>query len=555
MRSTSTTTVRRRRYTAPARNRCSASNVRSSSAISTRSSTACAYRVPPGPRLSASSPRAAKSATFVHACFGSSSNAPARRSCVDERSSRARRVRAASSEDLDVAADELAHARLGVVGRAVRRVAEVQGRLGPRGDDVRRDPGVELRHRDHLAEEQPFDLDVTRLGVEHCRNPSKASRIAFTPSQGRAECAERPSKTTRAFRLPRQPSCRVLSVGSRQITSSASSTSGVRSKTRGKRVLGRPELLAREEEEAEVVGEVRLRRPPGELDHHREAALHVARAQADDGAVLDATGQVSLGGDGVRVPGEQHERLTRALGEEQRSRRRRARPAEAPRPERTRRTAASDLDSEGMLTRASVRSASAEIESEEGIIDDDDSTYPGARARVRPRGAGSGCGSRRRAGRGEGACADGRRRAGRLRRAASRPAGAANLRRQGQARGAQGAVQARGRGERDRRRRARSVAAALPRERARRARRRPHAADPRHLRAARDVSAEGKLQVELAQLEYNLPRMRGMWQHLERLGGGTGALGAASARGARASRSSRPTGGSRATASRSCASG
>src|SRR5215213_6390996 len=39
-------------------------------------------------------------------------------------------------------------------------------------------------------------------------------------------------------------------------------------------------------------------------------------------------------------------------------------------------------------------------------------------------------------------------------------------------------------------------------------------------------SAEGKLQVELAQLQYNLPRMRGMWKHLERLGGGTGALGA-----------------------------
>jgi GTPase len=39
------------------------------------------------------------------------------------------------------------------------------------------------------------------------------------------------------------------------------------------------------------------------------------------------------------------------------------------------------------------------------------------------------------------------------------------------------------------------------------------------------VSAEGQLQVELAQLEYNLPRMRGMWQHLERLGGGRGAVG------------------------------
>ena len=39
-------------------------------------------------------------------------------------------------------------------------------------------------------------------------------------------------------------------------------------------------------------------------------------------------------------------------------------------------------------------------------------------------------------------------------------------------------------------------------------------------------SAEGKLQVELAQLQYNLPRMRGMWKHLERLGGGMGSLGA-----------------------------
>src|SRR5436190_24699 len=39
-------------------------------------------------------------------------------------------------------------------------------------------------------------------------------------------------------------------------------------------------------------------------------------------------------------------------------------------------------------------------------------------------------------------------------------------------------------------------------------------------------SAEGKLQVELAQLDYNLPRMRGMWKHLERLGGGMGSLGA-----------------------------
>ena len=40
------------------------------------------------------------------------------------------------------------------------------------------------------------------------------------------------------------------------------------------------------------------------------------------------------------------------------------------------------------------------------------------------------------------------------------------------------------------------------------------------------VSAEGKLQVELAQLDYNLPRMRGQWnQSLSRLGGGVGTRG------------------------------
>src|SRR5436305_10508639 len=38
-------------------------------------------------------------------------------------------------------------------------------------------------------------------------------------------------------------------------------------------------------------------------------------------------------------------------------------------------------------------------------------------------------------------------------------------------------------------------------------------------------SAEGKLQVELAQLEYNMARMRGLWTHLERLGGGIGTRG------------------------------
>ena len=38
-------------------------------------------------------------------------------------------------------------------------------------------------------------------------------------------------------------------------------------------------------------------------------------------------------------------------------------------------------------------------------------------------------------------------------------------------------------------------------------------------------SRESRLQVEVAQLEYSLPRLRHMWQHLERLGGGIGTRG------------------------------
>lgn len=43
--------------------------------------------------------------------------------------------------------------------------------------------------------------------------------------------------------------------------------------------------------------------------------------------------------------------------------------------------------------------------------------------------------------------------------------------------------------------------------------------------AKRAKTHEGKLQVELAQYEYNLPRLAGKWQHLERLGGGIGTRG------------------------------
>src|SRR5690606_25581237 len=43
--------------------------------------------------------------------------------------------------------------------------------------------------------------------------------------------------------------------------------------------------------------------------------------------------------------------------------------------------------------------------------------------------------------------------------------------------------------------------------------------------ARRAKTAQAKTQVELAQYQYILPRLKGMWKHLERQGGGIGSRG------------------------------
>ena len=43
--------------------------------------------------------------------------------------------------------------------------------------------------------------------------------------------------------------------------------------------------------------------------------------------------------------------------------------------------------------------------------------------------------------------------------------------------------------------------------------------------ASRAKTASAKVQVELAQYQYILPRLKGMWKHLERQGGGIGSRG------------------------------
>ena len=70
-------------------------------------------------------------------------------------------------EHLDVPPDELAHPLLGLRGRPVGRVAEVEDALDAGRDDVGCDPAVDLGHAQHLAEDESLDLHVARLQVEH----------------------------------------------------------------------------------------------------------------------------------------------------------------------------------------------------------------------------------------------------------------------------------------------------------------------------------------------------------------------------------------------------
>ena len=81
----------------------------------------------------------------------------------------------------------------------------------------------------------------------------------------------------------------------------------------GEGALARGQLLAGKEEEAHVDrerGALGLD-PRGQLEHHREATLHVGGAEADDLARLDPAGEVVLGGHGVEVAGEHDERRSR----------------------------------------------------------------------------------------------------------------------------------------------------------------------------------------------------------------------------------------------------
>ena len=95
----------------------------------------------------------------------------------------------------------------------------------------------------------------------------------------------------------------------------------------------------------------------------------------------------------------------------------------------------------------------------------------------------------------------------------------------GQGRGGQGRREGRRRQRRRVRRRALAASGAQPRGASSASRSIDRTAIILDIFADHAHTAEGKLQVELAQLQYNLARMRGLWTHLERLGASASAPG------------------------------
>ena len=157
----------------------------------------------------------------------------------------------------------------------------------------------------------------TSLGsaVRTGRSPSSARPIAFTPSHGRAEWADRPVEDDARVEVAETAELQgvVRRFEADDELSLVHEAGAV--EDGGEGIRGRSELLAREEEEPEVVCQLGLGGPARELDHHREPAFHVTGTKADDRTILDSSRQVPLGRHGVRVAGEQDERLAASLGE------------------------------------------------------------------------------------------------------------------------------------------------------------------------------------------------------------------------------------------------
>ncbi len=421
---------------------------------------------------------------------------------------------------------------------AVGRVAKVHGRRSLAGDHVVRDPRGEARDGHHLDELEAADHRGSRCDAEERLEPSnrfleravrepRTRRVTARPVEGerRDDVAEAPGLHRQIGGLEDDRKGRVVD----ERRAGEQCGQGV--------VLG-GELLAPEQKEREVAGGRGQRLVARELQRHRQPALHVARAEAAHLAVGARPRQVPLGRHRVVVRGEDDEWEARAAwrGEQVR-----LVPCELDLPRR--RHEREHMLPDGLLVTA-LRGDVDELERARGetvgerahrgsvprhnhpVTARQPDPAPGAEPErafllgVHPKGAGDAdeLDELRELARTSGASPVGELVQHRVRPDPRTFVGKGKLTELKSAYGDTAAEVLLVDDEL-----APTQQRALEDELSARVVDRTQLILDIFAQHAR--SAEGKLQVELAQLEYNLPRMRGMWKHLERLGGGVGTRG------------------------------
>ncbi len=435
--------------------------------------------------------------------------------------------------------DQRAEVRFRVVGRPVGWVTKVEGRRRAVGKDVVCDTGLEACDREDLDEREPGNDCCAMVERDQSLQPidSACDCIVGVPRSRRVPAASVERQTRHDVS---ETACVYAPVsGFEQDHHGGFPNRPGGSKKRRKWVVLHRELLSPEEQKRDVEGPGRaLREIADELERDGDSALHVARSYPVNSVVIEAAGEIALRGDGVVVAGEHDERSSRA-----------------PRWREQVRLVALELRAECVRDQLEQAIANRSLVSAfRGNVDELEracskalgerghrASLPRHNQRVTTRQPDPTPGAEAERGFVLGVLAkgvDGEDELAELRDLA-RTAGVVPVAELVQHRNRPDPRTFVGKGKLEELKAeyAESAAEVLIVD---------EELSPTQQRTLEDVlkarvvdrtqlildifaqharSAEGKLQVELAQLEYNLPRMRGMWQHLERLGGGVGTRG------------------------------
>ena len=425
-------------------------------------------------------------------------------------------------EDVKLAGrNELAEPRLGLVARTPGRVAKVQLRGCERRDDIRGDPAFNTDDADDLPVDEPVELDVEwREGSKRRKSlDERVNRVSSRPRpcrvgalavevDARLDVAEATGVESAVGRLEHDGEFRTVEDAALE--------------HRRQRALLERDLFPGKEEKP------RLSARPGELEHHRNAALHVARPKPVHGVVGDPPRQVALLRHGVEMPCEDDRRRRQAPDD------RLAVVVERLAGEK------SPHERHRLGFDAALRADVDELERAGGEVGSRHSSgHNDARMTARQPDRSSAAEPER--GLVLAVLAPGVDAADELAELEelARTAGVEPVGQVVQHRAHPDPRTFVGKGKLEELKQVWGDAAAEvlvvdeelspSQQRMLENSLQARVVDRTQLIldifAQHAVSAEGKLQVELAQLEYNLPRMRGMWQHLERLGGGVGTRG------------------------------